>query len=830
MNCFNKLLTGKYLIFKGLALMCFGMSNLNAAEFGKYGIATQSSTHNSGSASRANDGNTNGSWASGSVSHTAVGDAQPWWQLELPLITNIEEITLWNRTDGNFQYRLSNFYVFISNDDLTNKTLAELLADSSVHNIYFDGTASTKTEISINQVGKYVRVQLTSNSDPLALAEVNVEGTVDSPNVALGKIAQQSSTFNSVYDLSASNAVDNQLDRSGKPSGNAADGAVAHTDAEAAPWWQVDLGNTYKVENVKLWNRTDGHQDRLKDVTVTSHRVNSLDVSNALATSSQTIDGQLSRETTIEVNEPAQFINVQLTSGGQDQFLQLAEVQVYGWEKLNIHPNSVSMSGVFNNRTKAAHAVDGKLNSNGTVASRFDQDTVSHTPLQHQPWLEADLAGTAYIDSIQITPRTDCCMQRLDNVYVLVSSEPFGNRTLNDLLGDDSVWSTQLESVRTTVDFPVEQNGRYVRVQLPEEGYLQLAELEVFGQVLSDLKFADTLEYRSIAVQQDGYHVWGSSPIWGDDGKVHIFAARYATTRPFDPGWKEISEVAHYTSTSPEGPFNFESVVFSGTGVSGDWNMRSGHNPHITKIDGKYVLTFISNNSGIGGYAQFTGMMLSDSLYGPWEWVNNGQPIVLPPNDPENWTYRSRNIVNAAVIKVDNPDDTTPYHIYFKSGYTAPDGKSFTVYGLAQSSSLEGPYVIDKTPVANAGRAIEDGYVFQYKGKVFLITTDNYGAIEYGGGLLWQSDDGGESFYLKEQAFRPAARHIPASISEQHTPIQHYGSSWKFERPQLLIEDSGKPSYLFAPSGRSFQGSDGTTSYSLRINQTLLDLWFGQLE
>jgi hypothetical protein len=43
--------------------------------------ATQSSTGYSSPASRAVDGNTDGNWAAGSVSHTNL-DHQPWWEVE----------------------------------------------------------------------------------------------------------------------------------------------------------------------------------------------------------------------------------------------------------------------------------------------------------------------------------------------------------------------------------------------------------------------------------------------------------------------------------------------------------------------------------------------------------------------------------------------------------------------------------------------------------------------------------------------------------------------------------------------------------------------------
>src|SRR5262245_37611142 len=74
------------------------------------GTATQSSTYLGAGpeASRAIDGNTNGDWGGGSLTHTDNGDPAPWWQVDLGLVLTLDRIVLWNRTDC-CAFRLSNF-------------------------------------------------------------------------------------------------------------------------------------------------------------------------------------------------------------------------------------------------------------------------------------------------------------------------------------------------------------------------------------------------------------------------------------------------------------------------------------------------------------------------------------------------------------------------------------------------------------------------------------------------------------------------------------------------------------------------------------------------
>ena len=101
----------------------------------------------------------------------------------------------------------------------------------------------------------------------------------------------------------------------------------------------------------------------------------------------------------------------------------------------------------------------------------------------------------------------------------------------------------------------------------------------------ADLEF----EYVGKAVQTEGMHVWGSSPVIGPDGKVHLYVARWSTkTRKNFNGWYKDCEIAHYVGDQPEGPFEFVRVAVADQ----DGSFNSPHNPSIKKIDGKYVLCF----------------------------------------------------------------------------------------------------------------------------------------------------------------------------------------------------------------------------------------------
>ncbi|HEV8541808.1 MAG TPA: HEAT repeat domain-containing protein, partial [Verrucomicrobiae bacterium] len=66
-----------------------------------HGTATQSSTEYDAPAARAIDGRTDGSFSSGTITHTRENTQNPWWQLDLGRDYPIETVAVWNRSaDG----------------------------------------------------------------------------------------------------------------------------------------------------------------------------------------------------------------------------------------------------------------------------------------------------------------------------------------------------------------------------------------------------------------------------------------------------------------------------------------------------------------------------------------------------------------------------------------------------------------------------------------------------------------------------------------------------------------------------------------------------------
>lgn len=153
---------------------------INLAQRSPRLTATQVSTYTTSSpADRAVDGSVDGNWGAGSVSHTG-STPNAWWQVDLGAVQQIDAVQIWNRTDC-CSARLSNFYLFISEEPFTSDDPAVLAADPAVWHHYVAGAAGRTTTIPTeSEHGRYVRVQL-DHQDYLSLAEVQVWGTPGEP-------------------------------------------------------------------------------------------------------------------------------------------------------------------------------------------------------------------------------------------------------------------------------------------------------------------------------------------------------------------------------------------------------------------------------------------------------------------------------------------------------------------------------------------------------------------------------------------------------------------------------------------------------------------------
>ena len=322
-----------------------------------------------------------------------------------------------------------------------------------------------------------------------------------------------------------------------------------------------------------------------------------------------------------------------------------------------------------------------------------------------------------------------------------------------------------------------------------------------------------SLEYVGVAVEEEGMHVWGSSPVIGPDGRVHLYVARWPmSTQNNFSGWYKDCEIAHYVGDSPEGPFEFVRVAVQDK----DGTFNSPHNPTINYIDGLYVLCFIVNENNKLATQRIV-MLVSEDLSDNWRPARGAEPdgtILRKSSDSTVWNYTAKlGVSNPTLIKFKDQ-----YLLYNKSVVRKEPKGSVYSYGVAVADNVEGPYVHNPIRVTPQQMPLEDACAFTLNDSVFLISRD-FGARKgnNGGGLLWQSADG---FYFNPDKTVRAYEELSFYLGEEallNAFVYRGKRKGHLERPQILCID-GVPAYIYFATGVNVKEGYGSCSHVFKIS------------
>lgn len=305
---------------------------------------------------------------------------------------------------------------------------------------------------------------------------------------------------------------------------------------------------------------------------------------------------------------------------------------------------------------------------------------------------------------------------------------------------------------------------------------------------------------RTPAFQCEGYWVWGSSVIQGDDGKYHMYVSRFPKSLPFHPGWMVASEIVHAISPIPEGPYKFSDVALPARGAQ-YWDGRSTHNPRIFKYNHKYYLIYMGSTHPfeepsyeeltldskwciVGRANKRVGLAVADSPYGPWKRLD--EPILK--TEPNTfYSYLTSN--PSPVVRKDG----SVLMIFKGRAHTENGRYSNMALGIASAPSIEGPYTVqnDKKPifqVEGQGEA-EDPFLWEDERGFHIIFKDHVAKFtgEKGGGVMAHSQDG-INWIVDEDA-----KAYSRTVEWEDGDIEMQG---QLERPFLFFEN-GVPAYVF---------------------------------
>ncbi len=189
---------------------------------------------------------------------------------------------------------------------------------------------------------------------------------------------------------------------------------------------------------------------------------------------------------TIEFNcQPplrARYISVNIPAV---EYLQLCEVTVkelpleecpqsaFQSGQLSIVGKPTEQSTTFLERYSSDKAVDG---SQGTYL--YPNNVCSHTGEEANPWWKVDLEEEHCISVVTILNRGDCCSDRLTNAVVRAGLK--SDVITNPQCGS-AVTADQAQPLGGTIHFICDSplRARYISVDIPTGGYLQLCEVTV---------------------------------------------------------------------------------------------------------------------------------------------------------------------------------------------------------------------------------------------------------------------------------------------------------------------------------------------------------------
>jgi len=327
-------------------------------------------------------------------------------------------------------------------------------------------------------------------------------------------------------------------------------------------------------------------------------------------------------------------------------------------------------------------------------------------------------------------------------------------------------------------------------------------------------KLQQTIDTNQVFI--DGqYYQWCSSVIQGEDGKYHMFYARWPhgkRTLDDDPangifdgfsGWLKYSEIAYATADKPTGPFHYVKTILKGDGDQHKWNRYTMHNPQIRKFGQKYYLYYISNAFDSTFRAKNVD---PNSDWGHWLKYNCTQKIgVLVANKVSDFASGNYREVKEPLIE---PDGVQTFEVTTNPSVTqGPDGRYYMIFKsrkpnvgnmtmwMAVSDRPDKPFKLLSQVFTEPDMACEDPFLWYDKQRKQFYAIVKYYAhsgklvSQFGALAMITSSDG---------LHWHAARHPLVSLRELKVAGQHKTVLAHLERPFILFDKKGRPQVLYA--------------------------------
>ncbi|XP_071945662.1 uncharacterized protein [Antedon mediterranea] len=483
--------------------------------------ASQSSEGWSGVASRAIDGGLQTGYSSGSCTHTQ-NSGTSWWKADLAETSDILFVRIYNR--NSFGERLESAVVRVGDNENAD---ANDPCGSPVTTIDVRNGPVIDKYCAAGTRGRYISVHV---ANYLTLCEVEA---YSAELLSQGRFATQSSEG---WSGVASRAVD------ASHSGNYNHNTCTHTQRQPQNWWKLDLGNSYTVRFVRIYNRHDCCRERLAgaivrvgdDEGMTSNPQCGEPIAADDTTASSIIDRQCNP--TLD----GQYVSISL----ENNYLTLCEVEVWGDGDMERPVVSESPSGLLSAGKPTAQSSLGWQGLSmravdGDYGARYNQRTCTHTQSDNPSWWRVDLGQSLTVRYVRIRNRADCCSDRLNNAQVRVgdNEDVMSNAECGEAFTLEDI--TNVPSPARICNGDEGLQGRYVSVNV--NNYLTLCEVEVYDGVL--------LTGGTASQSSDG---WGGEAARAIDGnRNHLYGGSSCThTQNHPNSWWKVDLLETFDITS----------------------------------------------------------------------------------------------------------------------------------------------------------------------------------------------------------------------------------------------------------------------------------------
>lgn len=317
------------------------------------------------------------------------------------------------------------------------------------------------------------------------------DANVKNPNLALLKVASQSSVING---LGPKLAVDGDT-------GQEPHVCSKTTTWETWPWFMVDLGTEYTIKSVAIIVRTDNVRFRNFRIEVSTEDPVTLNGFPAPTNASVCWENleislsaaYLSNVLACERAVTGRFIRIMVFNDPRKSIqLVLCEVEVYssvqyGYTVPQRSENNLAYKKATRQSTTFSPVYSSDKAVDGNLGGMIKNHPCSHTSeVPQPPWWYVDLGTSYVIHSVRIVNRVDCCQFRLKNFSIRVSTKnpttsPEFPKKIDALICHNQIdIITAIAPVTMACVSPV--TGRYIMVFKHDVNPLTLCEVEVFGK------------------------------------------------------------------------------------------------------------------------------------------------------------------------------------------------------------------------------------------------------------------------------------------------------------------------------------------------------------